>query len=110
MDVYCLLTGKPKWEFPVIRRIIVPLSPESRAALDLLDQTGVPALDSMPPQEAQSVFNEIFKTQPEDQEHVAVISELTIPGPGGEIPARLYKPAEGELPVVMHFHGGGFVC
>jgi acetyl esterase len=87
----------------------MPLSPESQIALDSLTGPEVPALDALPPQEAQSVFNEIFKTQPEDQEDVAMVLELSIPGPGGEIRARLYKPAEGELPVMMHFHGGGFV-
>ena len=87
----------------------MPLRPESKTALDALDQMGVPALDSLPPHEAQPVFNEILKTQPEDQEEVAIVSDLTIPGPDFEIPARFYKSSDRELPVMMHFHGGGFV-
>lgn len=38
--------------------------------------------------------------------------DFTIPGPGGEIEARLYTPAdaaEGPLPLIVYFHGGGFV-
>jgi acetyl esterase len=38
------------------------------------------------------------------------IEELRIPGPGGEIPVRLYRPrTEGPLPVLVYFHGGGWV-
>lgn len=38
--------------------------------------------------------------------------DFTIPGPDGEIEARLYTPGdagEGPLPLVVYFHGGGFV-
>src|SRR5687767_2349566 len=39
------------------------------------------------------------------------IEDLKIPGPAGEIPARLYAPSAGgaPLPVVTYFHGGGWV-
>jgi acetyl esterase len=41
---------------------------------------------------------------------VATIEELSIPGPGGEIPARRYQPAERRSPgIVVYFHGGGWV-
>ena len=37
--------------------------------------------------------------------------DFSIPGPCGDIPLRLYRPdgVVGELPVVLYFHGGGFV-
>lgn len=35
---------------------------------------------------------------------------LTIPGPGGEIPIRIYTPqGNGPFPVIVYFHGGGWV-
>lgn len=36
--------------------------------------------------------------------------DIVIPGPHGEIPARVYIPHSrgGSLPVAMYFHGGGF--
>lgn len=36
--------------------------------------------------------------------------DLAIRGPGGDVRVRLYKPtAAPDLPLVVHFHGGGFV-
>jgi acetyl esterase len=35
--------------------------------------------------------------------------EFGIPGPSGEIPARLYRTSEDTQSAVIHFHGGGFV-
>jgi acetyl esterase len=39
------------------------------------------------------------------------IEDIRIPGPAGEIPARIYAPRAGgaPLPVVAYFHGGGWV-
>ena len=39
---------------------------------------------------------------------VARIEDLTIPGPAGDMSARLYAPAEGA-PLMVFFHGGGWV-
>ena len=41
---------------------------------------------------------------------LADVSDQRIPGPGGEIPVRIYTPqGDGPFPVVLYFHGGGFV-
>jgi acetyl esterase len=41
---------------------------------------------------------------------VASVQDRTVPGPAGEIPVRVYTPAgEGPFPVVVYFHGGGWV-
>ena len=40
------------------------------------------------------------------------VSDRTIPGPGGDLQVRVYRPggsAAGPRPLVMNFHGGGFV-
>ena len=43
------------------------------------------------------------------QIHVGV-SDLSIPGPAGDIPARHYRPASsGPAPLLVFFHGGGWV-
>ncbi len=43
---------------------------------------------------------------------VAAVEELIIPGPEGNIPARLYRPLDapqGPLPVLLFYHGGGWI-
>lgn len=42
---------------------------------------------------------------------VGEISDRKIPGPGGDLPIRIYRPegrAKGPQPVALYFHGGGF--
>ena len=41
---------------------------------------------------------------------VGRVIDRTIPGPGGEIPVRIYAPhGEGPFPVIVYTHGGGWV-
>jgi acetyl esterase len=88
----------------------MPLTAESQVVLKVLSEAGVKALDEMPPAEGRAYFNAAFATKPEDQEACARVEELVIPVAGGTIPARLYAPAgSGPLPVMVHFHGGGWV-
>lgn len=42
-------------------------------------------------------------------EPVHTSSDLLVDVPGGAIPVRVYRPAAGRLPVVVYFHGGGWV-
>lgn len=88
----------------------MPLTAESEAVLNVLAEQGVKALDELPAADGRAYFNEVFKTKPEDQEPVARVQELSIAVDDGEIPARLYVPEGGPgLPVMVHFHGGGWV-
>jgi acetyl esterase len=43
-------------------------------------------------------------------EAVARVDDIAVPGPGGDVPARLYVPDAGEagLPLVVYLHGGGW--
>jgi acetyl esterase len=45
-------------------------------------------------------------------EEVDGVVDRTIPGPGGEIPVRIYTPkgaSSGALPCLVYYHGGGWV-
>ncbi len=46
-----------------------------------------------------------------DFQPVGKVEDRSMPGPGGTITLRLYRPesAAGKLPLVLLFHGGGFV-
>ena len=40
---------------------------------------------------------------------LASIDDRTFPGPGGEVPIRIYTPVgDGPFPVLIFLHGGGF--
>jgi acetyl esterase len=46
----------------------------------------------------------------EEPEPVAKVEDRSIPGPGGQIPVRIYTPqGSGPFPVLVYFHGGGWV-
>ena len=41
---------------------------------------------------------------------VGFIQDLDIPGPGGALPSRIYRPqGKGTKPALVYFHGGGFL-
>ncbi|GJD87480.1 Acetyl esterase [Methylobacterium hispanicum] len=46
-----------------------------------------------------------------DRRPVGSEMDLTVPGPHGPVPARLYKPEApaGNLPLLVYYHGGGWV-
>ena len=47
---------------------------------------------------------------PAPQIAVGEIRDAMIPGPGGQLKVRHYIPAgKGPFPVIVHFHGGGFI-
>jgi len=37
------------------------------------------------------------------------VMDRQIPGPAGPLPVRVYRPGSGTLPVIVYFHGGGWV-
>jgi len=90
------------------------LAPEVRLALALMNRLGGESFEDFPPPEARKRIDaesRIFAGHPP---RVASVVERRIPGPGGEIPVRLYRPApaargEERRPLVVFFHGGGWV-
>ena len=89
------------------------LHPQARALINLMQQRGVPPTHTLSPVEARRFYRERrFFTQP-DAPQVALVQDLQATGPHGAIPLRLYKPlakTSGQaLPVLVYFHGGGWV-
>ena len=88
------------------------LDPQARALLDLMIERQVPAVHTLSPDEARRLYRERrFFTQPAPPA-VGEVRELSVPGPAGDIPCRLYTPqarGAGLLPVLLYFHGGGWV-
>jgi acetyl esterase len=85
----------------------MPLDPHAQTLLESLGEMSG-GLSAMGVEEARKAI-ELFGTLDAGVE-VARVEDLTIPEPSGDIPARLYAPeGEGPLPVVVYFHGGGWV-
>lgn len=86
----------------------MPLDPQARAMLDQLAALGLPPMHTLTP-EAARVMSAARRSlaQPEEVAHV---TDREVPGPHGPIPIRVYTPqGTGPLPVVVYFHGGGWV-
>lgn len=70
---------------------------------------GGPPLNEMSPAEARQAAA-AFADFAGPPDPVASIANQTIPGLLGDIPVRIYTPhGEGPFPIVVYFHGGGWV-
>jgi acetyl esterase len=86
------------------------LDPQVRLLLETIAEQGGPALESLPPAEARQLAIDGLKPVAGEMEDVASIENLAIPGPGGEIPLRVYTPhGPAPHPAMVYFHGGGWV-
>jgi acetyl esterase len=75
-----------------------------------LIEAGFPRPGSMDPPEARRVQSEQLAALALEPEPVARVEDRTVPGPAGDVPVRVYWPeGEGPLPVIVYFHGGGWV-
>lgn len=85
--------------------------PDVGAFLGFLNGIGGPALSELSLEEARASYLAMTPVAEADARELAVIKDLTCPGPAGEIPLRLYDARETREPgpVVMFYHGGGFV-
>ena len=89
------------------------LDPQARSLLQLIEERGVPPLHLLVPEEARRTYRERrYFTQPDPPE-VASVYDVKADGPAGPIPLRVYRPlgtdADARLPILVFFHGGGFV-
>jgi acetyl esterase len=89
------------------------LDPQARALLDLIEARGLPPTHTLSVDEARRVYRErrVF-TQPAPPE-IGEVRDLSAIGPLGPIALRLYRPlgeaGDAALPVLVYFHGGGWV-
>jgi acetyl esterase len=87
----------------------MPLDPKVRAFLDQLVATGMPPFESLPVADARRVM-ETFREMSPPGQAVAHVEDRRLPGPAGDIPVRVYTPVgDGPRPVLVFFHGGGWV-
>jgi acetyl esterase len=88
----------------------MPLHPQVKDLMDRRAALGFPDNRDVTPDVARANARAAKATIPSTQEQVGEITERNIPGPAGEIPIRIYRPTtEGPHPLIMLFHGGGWV-
>ena len=96
------------------------LDPEMATAITEIERAGVPPWHALTVESARRVEDEVFTA--DESRPVGFVRDLAIPGPGGEIPIRIYRPDVGDggeasvgppgqpdRPVVVFYHGGGWV-
>lgn len=71
----------------------------------------LPAPEALVPTEQREGYLALKSMTEADPRQLAVIRDLSCPGPAGDIPLRLYDVRETRepSPVIMFYHGGGFV-
>jgi acetyl esterase len=89
------------------------LHPQARAFLDLIERSGMPPVYQLSPKDARAAYRgRLDLTQPAPPE-VALSRDLSADGPDAPIPLRYYRPKgapdSAVLPVLVYFHGGGWV-
>lgn len=92
----------------------VVLDPDAAAVLNAFRDARRPPYETLSPAEARQMYLASRVVSNPEPPRIASAESITIPGPGGAIPARLYKPltlrqAEGLSPCLAFFHGGGGV-
>jgi acetyl esterase len=88
----------------------VPLAPEINAFLDRLAAAGRPPLHRQSVAQARAFHVADAPAQNGPPVPVAAVADRVVPGPAGEVPVRVYIPeGSAPFPIVVFFHGGGWV-
>jgi acetyl esterase len=82
--------------------------PQVQVLLDMLEERNTPPTYGVSPEAAREQYLEL--TEMVESEPVAETQDFEIEGPGGPIPVRAYIPGEeGPYPILVYYHGGGWV-
>ena len=91
----------------------MPLHPETVTVLQLIKDSGRPPMHTLSAVEAREVSARSRAIMQPAPPEVALVENLSCPGPHGEIRLRHYRgagtSADAVLPGVVFFHGGGWV-
>src|SRR5881409_2539923 len=89
------------------------LDPQAQDVINLVIKSGRPAYNTLSPKDARQLFRETRPASTPTPAEIGAVKDLTADGPGGPIPLRVYRPAGvpagTALPVLVYYHGGGWV-
>ena len=87
----------------------MPLHPQIQAIVDETLRLNVPEPHTVPPEEARQVMRS-RAARVDPARAVEIVEDRVLPGPGGDLPIRLYRPSgAGPFAGLVYFHGGGWV-
>jgi acetyl esterase len=87
----------------------MPIDPQAQVLLDQIASLGGPQIHQASVEEARMMIAAMagFAGEPPP---IAKVESRTAPGPAGDIPLRAFTPdGTAPLPVLVYFHGGGWV-
>ena len=88
---------------------IVRLQPDVRMVLNMLADMNLPPIESMGAEGARAFVAQFNAGRPAGRP-VGEVGDGALHGADGPLPYRLYRPATpGPHPIVVYFHGGGWV-
>ena len=88
----------------------MPVDPNVELLLSAMAQGGQGGLSDLGVEQARAMIEQFDTFAAGEKAELPRVEDLTCPGPEGDIPLRLYSlAAEAPLPVVVYFHGGGWV-
>ncbi len=91
--------------------VIRSMQPDVALVLEVMAAMGLPPLETLSVSDARALMAASTAIRPPSPE-VGEVTDGVMPGPGGDLPYRLYRPAappDAPRPIVVYFHGGGWV-
>jgi acetyl esterase/lipase len=86
----------------------MPVHPQAQALLDAA--AGAPQVQDISIAEGRELLEQRARMTAGQPEPMAEVRDLQMPGPGGALRLRVYRPTnEQNLPGLVYFHGGGWV-
>jgi acetyl esterase len=100
------LSGKPP-----VRVDGLTLAPDVQLLLAMLERQGNPPIETLPPAEARAGVLHQSKAFAGPEIPVKTVRDIQVDGATGPLRARHYVPDEagGPHPLIVYYHGGGFV-
>jgi len=89
--------------------IVRRLQPDVAMVLDMMASLELPPMETMAPADARAFMEASAAMRPPGPD-VGEVVDGVLPGAGGDLSYRLYRPdGAGPHPIVAYFHGGGWV-
>src|SRR5690606_13726952 len=74
------------------------------------EAAGAPPMWELPADVARAGAEQSFDAFNQPMPESVTVTDRTVPGPAGDIPVKVFTPrGDGPFPLLVYFHGGGWV-